>query len=107
MNELSPRDQRFFPRRSANPVPVLLHRADPTAGPLAGNVYDYSPSGLSIQVERPLPTGTVLAVHLLNDPANARGFHVLVENCHPHEGEYRLGCQFTAIQHWDDLQVFG
>lgn len=107
MNDPSRRDQRFFPRRSARPVPVLLFRADRADPPIFGQVRDYSPSGVNIQVEEAVAIGTMLLLRLASPNPSEWEPRLLVEHCHFQDGEHRLGCKFSEMQHWDELQVFG
>jgi PilZ domain-containing protein len=107
MTSSSHHDQRIFPRRPSAPVPVALYRDAATAVDWVGQVLDYSPSGLSVRVDQPLPIGLPLTIRI-GSPAGAEpSFAVRVKNCHAQPDHWRLGCVFVPRQHWDDLTVFG
>lgn len=98
---MSKREQRCFPRRPVAPVAVHLQQDD--GKNLAGQVLDYSPSGLSVRVQEEVPLDALLKV------LASRGarFEVRVRHCRAQGATWRLGCEFVEKQHWDKLRLFG
>jgi hypothetical protein len=100
------RDKRLFPRRPTAPVPVLLcHKAEP-AREFPGEVLDYSPAGLSIQVREAVPANAVLLLRCVREGEDATRLEVHVTQCAARGDGWRLGCRFDRPQHWDDLHMF-
>lgn len=100
-------DQRLFPRRPVPPVLVVLADVNSDGQALSGQVMDYSPSGLSVSVNRAVAVDTVLTVRPLATPATKPAFQIRVRNCQAHPDHWRLGCEFVRTQRWDDLWLFG
>jgi hypothetical protein len=98
----SPRDKRLFPRRPTAPVSVLL--SHDAGANLTGIVLDYSPAGLTIQVNQPIPASTVLRVQCAR--AGTDVLEAEVVRCLAHDGSWQLGCRFNPPRHWDDLWMF-
>jgi PilZ domain len=99
----SPRDKRLFPRRPTSPVPVLLsHETD---ADIPGTVLDYSPAGLTIQANLPVPADAIVRVQCVRGGADS--VEVRVVHCSAQEGSWQLGCRFEPTRHWDDLWMFG
>jgi hypothetical protein len=98
-------DKRLFPRRPTTPVPVVLCSRSAPAEAFSGEVLDYSPSGLTVEVKRAVAVGTLLTVRPRDDGLS--GIEARVANCSVHEDSWRLGCQFDHPHHFDDLRMFG
>lgn len=98
-------EKRLFPRRTTIPVPVTVHWPAKQSDELAGEVLDYAPSGLTVQVERAVPVGSRLGIRPRHE-GHTHEIEVRVENCREQDGGWRLGCQFVETQHWDNLRIF-
>src|SRR5262245_5404737 len=99
-------EKRLFPRRPTSPVPVILADATAVAGEFAGQVLDYSPAGLTLQVEQALPVGMLVTVRPRRAADKPR-IEATVVSCSAHDDSWRLGCQFVHTHHFDELRMFG
>ena len=107
MTDVNQRDQRLFPRRLVPPVPVVLAGANGFEEALSGQVVDYSPSGLSVNVSQAVPVNTVLTVRPVEALPAGPALPIRVRNCQAQPDHWRLGCAFVRTQRWDDLWLFG
>src|SRR5262249_10484697 len=99
-------ERRRFPRRTGDPLPVLV--ADPQTGaePASGGVGNRPLGGVCLLVDQAAAAGTGLQVRPATAPARP---WVLVEVKYrrPLGDRWALGCQFVQPPPSDVLQLYG
>ena len=106
-NPANNRDRRASPRRSGNPVKILVSQAGPEGEHFKGLAVNRSRGGLCLSVDRPVEVGQVIHVRAAHAPDGLPWVEMRVKRCQTNGERWRLGCQFVAELPWSVLLLFG
>jgi len=103
------RERRGTPRRSGNPVDVLLSDAKAEVEPLAGIVLDRSGTGLALELwaEGDVRPGTIITVRPRKASSDANWIRVIVRRCEQRKDSWALGCEFIRPPGAHAMMEFG
>jgi hypothetical protein len=99
-------ERRAHPRRSGNPISVLVTTEENADEPLRGFVLNYSAGGLGLLVEDALEVDTVVRVRPEGPLAGGPWVPVRVVYCLAERVRWRVGCQFLNTMSWGELRKF-
>jgi hypothetical protein len=100
-------EARGKPRRTYNPVAVLVSDAEGTREPARGWVIDRNLRGLGLLLDEPLAEGTVLGVKACAAPEGTPWWSAEVRYCRPEEGRWVVGCKFLTCPPLSVALLFG
>jgi hypothetical protein len=92
------KDRRGEPRRTVNPVPILVSNETAAVAAVHGWVMDRSSGGLGLELEEEgeLEPGTLLSLRAEEMPINLPWLQVVVRHVRRLDARWRLGCEFAA-----------
>lgn len=99
-------DKRQTPRRTGNPVRVLITEIGRSSSPREAWVADRSLGGLCLRTREAILEGTKLRVCAADSSSKAR-VEVKVRSCNKGQSGWMVGCQFVVAPAADILWEFG
>jgi hypothetical protein len=105
-NGALPGDRRRAPRRSGNPVNVLIHDGL-AAIPIEGVVIDRSTGGVCIALPQPKAPGIKLEVRAAGAPDTFAWVPVEVRHCRRKGERWLIGCKFEKRLMSSEMVHFG
>lgn len=98
-------DRRVALRRTGHPVEVQLAIDDRVL--THGRVVDRSVSGLCLNVNQIIETGTILNVKPTGAAATMPWTEIEVRSCRPEGAEWQIGCRYVRTPPWNVRMLFG
>ncbi len=101
------RERRVAPRRTGNPIKVLLTDVGLKGQPEAGLIIDRSLGGLGILTRRYAAPGALLAVRAAAAPVTVPWTEVEVRSCLKEGSDWKMGCKYIKSPGTGVLLYFG
>jgi hypothetical protein len=100
-------EQRGAHRRKGNPIGVQITDAEAKGEPFDAVIINRSAGGLCLEADRPIESGTIVSIRVINAPMTIPWIQVQIRSCRKEAGACLLGCQFVKPPPWSIMLLFG